>query len=159
MANTSRYTLLLLLIAAPSLCRQQQGQEHTILDEKAMGFEDTPACVEKNKQLVNIIELLRQLQIMVLGKDMLVDKVLADIVRRLFHEPYGIQLLASILPPLRAAIKQLAELPNTEFVEPHYLAIKDAVVATINSLYKSTAGSEMDEAQIEVIKSVLTDLP
>jgi len=151
MANISRYSLLLALAVASSCWAEQPHEKTTILDEKNIGLEDIPPSVAKNKQLVNIIELLRQLQIMVLGKNTLVDETLAEIVRRLFHEPYGIRLLASVLPPLKAAIKQLSELPNTEFAEPHYQAIRDAVVATINSLYKSGAASEADVVQAESV--------
>ena len=101
------------------------------------------ANVAANRQLVNIIELLRQLQVLVLGKNDEVDATLADIVRRLLHERYCIKLLSSILPTLKAVMNQLAQLSETEFARPYYEAIKEAVITSINALYKS-GGSQIE---------------
>jgi len=138
------YCLLLVLAITPLHAEAPRLNSDVPTTGAEIVREKMPPSVIANKQLVSIIELLRQLQVLVLGKDADVDETLADIVRRLFSEEYGIKLLSSILPKLKAAMLQLAKLPETEFARPYYNAIRDAIITLINSLYKNGEPSFID---------------
>jgi len=143
MRHFYHYLLLTCLIAplrADEPCHNSEIQNVTneIMHEKL------PPAVTANKQLLSIIELLRQLQVLVLGRDAFVDKTLADIVRCLLSEEYGITLLSSILPRLKIAMRQLAKLSDTEFARPYYNAIREAIITLINGLYKNGEPSFTD---------------
>jgi len=134
----------LLLTLAHSACAELLHEKENVVSQEEILQETLPPTIATNKQLVTIIELLRQLQLMVLGKDESADATLADILKRLYNEPYNIKMLAGILPSLKAVINQLGKIPGTEFARPYYEAIKDAVITSINTLYKNGNASQSD---------------
>ena len=139
------YHHLLLIFFITPLCADEPHHTNEIQNvTNDIIHEQLPPSVATNKQLVSIIELLRQLQVLVLGMDTFVDKTLADIVRRLLSEEYGITLLSSILPKLKSAMHQLAKLSDTEFARPYYNAIREAIITLINGMYKNGEPSFVD---------------
>jgi len=108
-----------------------------------------------SRQLLPLVELMRQLQVNVYGMHTGVDKTLAFIMEKILTSAFSIALLSSLLPPLKAVMLELGKAsadghaPAT--AEVTYQLLKDRILGLLNSLYRKRL-AQVEQAIVAIKK-------